>query len=561
MRRARACSPKILFLGGAVISSLGGACGRTSDDAISDAGSAGQAASSGVSGQTGIGGASVDRGATEAGTTAKGDGGNATASGGDDATNGGRASATDGEAGEGGSPAVNAGQSCESNAECGQGLCRFPDQVCASCVLHSNCADNEACIGGACTKTSVCTSNADCAPGKKCEPMWRRCVACTEDRDCGANAVCAGNACRAITPCKNSLDCPTGVCDKAAARCVECVSSSDCHAGERCAANACVAAPSCASDKDCKAAKLLCDTSAGECVQCLDVVDCPKFHSCVSGRCEPARCEPGKSVCVNDAIASCNAQGDGTSDGVACTAQEHCNYTSGVPHCGSCAKRPLDLIWAVDTNVSMANEALAYGPVIDRVHQALKAQGVDIRTVLIGLAGKNPPSTSCNMSHGLCVPPPTGSDSCPGQTPEFLHVSVSVNEDPLGAFLTTYPTWQPVLRSTAQKAFLVVANRNDPKITTEVQFTSGIAGLNPPLGNTWALSGVVCATTTTCTGTLLCGPQNQTQVPRCFGNVPFVSLVQQSGGFAIDFCTTSADEAAVPVTTELLKSLTPSGCE
>jgi len=29
----------------------------------------------------------------------------------------------------------------------------------------------------------------------------------------------------------------------------------------------------------------------------------------------------------------------------------------------------------------------------------------------------------------------------------------------------------------------------------------------------------------------------------------------------VDFCTTSAMEAAVPVTAELLKSLTPTGCE
>lgn len=452
------------------------------------------------------------------------------------------------------------GQSCESNADCGQGFCRFPDQVCVSCILNSNCADNEACVAGACTKTSMCSGDADCTPGKKCDPMWRRCVDCAQDSDCDASSVCASNTCQPITTCKNSLDCATGVCDKSTARCVECVSSSDCHSGERCAAGGCVSAPTCTSDKDCKASKQLCDTNAHQCVQCLDIADCPDLHRCASGLCEPALCPPGKSVCVNDAIATCNPIGDGTDAGVACVAEEHCNYASGVPRCGSCAKHPLDLIWAIDTNSGMANEALAYGAVIDQVHQALKAQGVDIRTVLIGLASSYPPSTSCALGHGLCVPPPTGSDSCPGQTAEFLHVSYSVNEDPLGAVLTTYSTWQPVLRAKAQKVFLVVGNRNDPKITTEAGFTSGIAKLNPPIENTWAVSGVVCATTTTCDGTLLCG-KDQTHATRCYGNVPFVSLVQQTGGFAVDFCTTSAMEAAVPVTAELLKSLTPTGCE
>lgn len=520
---------------------VAGACGRSVDHSTGAAGSAGTEATPGVAG-TGKGGDS------EPGLA--GIGGAGTSSGDGDGA---------GDGGAAGSPSP--ASRCSLSADCGQGFCRFPDQTCVSCLVHSNCTDSQACVGGSCVDTTICLSDADCVEGKQCDPMWRRCMECVTDAHCGVSSACISGQCQPITACKNSLDCAVGVCDRSVGRCVECLSFRDCKAGQGCAGTVCVSAPSCVSDGDCKAERLLCDTPAGQCVQCLANADCPVLHHCTSGRCEPDLCEPGKSVCINDAVALCTATGDGVSDGSACVDGEHCNYSAGRARCGHCARRSLDVVWAIDNGSSMGAEPLAYGAVVDQVHQALKKQGVDVRTVLVSLA--DPTLTPCSADHGVCVPPPTGAATCTEQTTEFLPVSRRVKGDVLAALAETYRSWQSFLRSDVQKAFIIVSNQSDFTVpsttggpTQSATFTDTLNSFSPPLG-AWTLSGVLCASAS-CGATFSC---SNMPISRCAGAEPFISLVKETDGFTVDFCTANPGATVMPIVSGLLSQVTPPSCQ
>lgn len=206
---------------------LASACGRSTDDRSSPS-SAG--ASETIAGTSTVGGSPALGGGSngESGT------GDQSSSAGSDVT----------DAGAAGTPVK---AECTSNQECGAEFCRFLEQRCVSCLVHSNCADDEAYIDGSCEKTRTCDTDTDCSSGKKCDPTWRRCLECTADADCGATATCDSGTCKPVSPCKNSVDCAQGVCDGHLGRCVECATSVDCKDGQRCANSACVAAPSCTS--------------------------------------------------------------------------------------------------------------------------------------------------------------------------------------------------------------------------------------------------------------------------------------------------------------------------
>lgn len=256
-------------------------------------------------------------------------------------------------------------------------------------------------------------------------------------------------------------------------------------------------------------------------------------------------------------ISHCNAAGDGIDPGTSCANGEHCGYSHGVADCGSCPKLPLDLIWLVDNEPNMAGLNTAYGAAIDQVHQSLKQQGVAVRTVLITRAAN--PSLEfdyCMNGRGMCVPPPTGSTECPGRTAEFLHIDYMAG-DTLAKIKYTYKSWYDFLRAGARKVFLVVSNKGSSVYISNSSFEQMIAALDPPLGNTWSLSGVFCASATCTAPGIKCASQT---MPRCLGGAPYVTLAEDTGGFAVDFCTTDPAASAAPLTAGLLKAATPTSC-
>src|SRR5262249_53422335 len=56
---------------------------------------------------------------------------------------------------------------------------------------------------------------------------------------------------------------------------------------------------------------MLCDPATTSCVRCLQTQDCPSGQYCLGGACQTAVCTPGQTACMLNAVATCNAVGDG----------------------------------------------------------------------------------------------------------------------------------------------------------------------------------------------------------------------------------------------------------
>jgi hypothetical protein len=144
-----------------------------------------------------------------------------------------------------------------------------------------------------------------------CDPAIAQCVGCVTANDCPANNDCTARTCVPYTTCTNSLDCPTTeVCNTATSRCVACLTAADCgDSTMTCVSNVC--RTKCDSDRTCTPLGMLCDLTSGACAQCLVSQDCGNGKYCQAGSCVSAVCTPGQTACMLNAIATCNAVGDG----------------------------------------------------------------------------------------------------------------------------------------------------------------------------------------------------------------------------------------------------------
>ncbi|MCA9705048.1 MAG: hypothetical protein KDK70_04255 [Myxococcales bacterium] len=117
---------------------------------------------------------------------------------------------------------------------------------------------------------------------------------------------------------------------------------------------------------------------------------------------------------------------------------------------------PSDIIIAVDTSGSMNEEAQAVQDNLNMFSQQIVDAGVDARVVLIAEA---PGAFS-----GICIDPPLGGGGCPASDdnePLFLHVDQYVGSvDAYDRILSTYPSYQGVLRPFAVKQLLIVTDDN-----------------------------------------------------------------------------------------------------
>jgi hypothetical protein len=157
----------------------------------------------------------------------------------------------------------------------------------------------------------TCRNSLDCPVPMVCDMAIAMCVECVTVNDCPAKNDCTARTCVPYVTCKNSLDCRAPqVCDTASGRCVACVTDADCaDATKICVARACQT--KCMSDRTCTPMGLLCDLTTSSCVRCLKSQDCPSGQYCQGGACLAAVCAPGQTACMLNAVATCNAVGDG----------------------------------------------------------------------------------------------------------------------------------------------------------------------------------------------------------------------------------------------------------
>ncbi|MBN1610943.1 MAG: hypothetical protein JW940_30210, partial [Polyangiaceae bacterium] len=177
----------------------------------------------------------------------------------------------------------------------------------------------------------VCGSDNDCRDaGLLCDSARHLCVSCVLGTDCADDEQCVDGACEPT--CVNSLDCAAGtVCDRDARRCVRCVTAEDCAGTLLCGGNRCW--DPCSSDNACTPNGLLCDTSAGHCVECLYDVDCGKQARCLEGVCQALTCSPLESSCSGDRILTCDSTGNGYLAPLDC-GDAGCIETEGTALCG-----------------------------------------------------------------------------------------------------------------------------------------------------------------------------------------------------------------------------------
>jgi hypothetical protein len=226
--------------------------------------------------------------------------------------------------------------SCETNAQCtvtGKSLCRAEGCVCSD---NRGCADNEACVAGACVacqRDSDCAGKPDdgdpatlpktqcigegttaakcgCSDHSECEPDAAgnatychedsgTCIPCSKDDHCGNGGKCInGGKPEAECACENDGQCED---DKkcfgpgAAGAYCGCTTNDNCvddPAGPICNKETGVCAE-CATNSHCaeSPAGAICDTATGTCTGCVMDTDCveQKLGSvCVEGSCSCA---------------------------------------------------------------------------------------------------------------------------------------------------------------------------------------------------------------------------------------------------------------------------------
>lgn len=114
------------------------------------------------------------------------------------------------------------------------------------------------------------------------------------------------------------------------------------------------------------------------------------------------------------------------------------------------SRRPVDILWAVDTSGSMSAETAAVNANLNRFATAMASSGLDYRVVMVARRGTG--------SLRVCVPPPLGGSVC-GDSARFLHIDQSVGSfDALARILSTASRWGSFLREGSARFFVVVTD-------------------------------------------------------------------------------------------------------
>ena len=152
--------------------------------------------------------------------------------------------------------------------------------------------------------------------------------------------------------------------------------------------------------------------------------------------------------------------------------------------------RPVDIIWAIDNSESMFEEAEAVQENMNTFANTILSQGIDVHVAMISQAG---PPYPYLYSHGVCVPAPLGSGSCPDDSrpPIYLRIDQTVGStNSLDLLIARYPDYKPVLRQNAVKYFAVVTDDTSGMLAQD--FIGAVGALDPGWFDTWRFFGVFC---------------------------------------------------------------------
>jgi hypothetical protein len=152
---------------------------------------------------------------------------------------------------------------------------------------------------------------------------------------------------------------------------------------------------------------------------------------------------------------------------------------------------PVDIVIAVDTSASMAQEVAALESRLGELGNLLARRQMTTHIVLLG-------ASSSAATRGLCVPPPLGSGLCfpqgaDSRVPEFFHHPQAwVARDALEVLYDEYPTYAPYLRPDSYKTFMVVsdADAGGERYRSADAFIGDFDALDPALLGNWRMVSI-----------------------------------------------------------------------
>jgi hypothetical protein len=213
---------------------------------------------------------------------------------------------------------------------------------------------------------------------------------------------------------------------------------------------------------------------------------------------------------------------------------------------------PVDIVWAVDTSGSMANEAAAVQANINAFSQAIVAANIDVHVVML--------AAYPFLGLGVCVGPPLGTGNCAtagGDSipPTFFHHPSAVVDSWNGAvmFVDMFRDYQQFIRPNSLK-YLVIVTDDDSSpflISTcgaycdnPTAFINDYTALpmmqTPSGGRAWKMSGVYAQTAC----------PNGTRI-----GAFWKSVIDQTGGVHGDICACSDLNACTQTFKAVLDSL------
>jgi hypothetical protein len=153
-----------------------------------------------------------------------------------------------------------------------------------------------------------------------------------------------------------------------------------------------------------------------------------------------------------------------------------------------------DIIWIIDNSGSMFDEATAVQNNMNFFSGFIQGTGIDVRVVVIS---SPPPLGGLIPPYGVCVEPPLGNGTCPNDSTypggNYLHVIQEVaSNNGLQVAIDTYPQWEPIIRPTATKTFVIVTDDEADPIPGAQGFTDWVNGQPKFQGALWRFSGLFC---------------------------------------------------------------------
>lgn len=146
-------------------------------------------------------------------------------------------------------------------------------------------------------------------------------------------------------------------------------------------------------------------------------------------------------------------------------------------------REPADVVFAIDNTPSMHNEIEELRANMNRFSEAVAAEGLDLRIVLVSCL-----TAECTQHADwftICIDAPVGSGGCPDSDtnlPGYLHVDSRVESTKaLLSVSETVPDWQSMLRDGTDKHVVIISDDTDE--WTADQFLTSLAAADARLAD------------------------------------------------------------------------------